>query len=100
MAGSTLSLNEGPPPRSHLGRQASLQERSPNRAQYSQYTHYNQGSRSHTLPSHPGHKPFSMRKTKQDVNDVSPMPVELHKVSERASIGLHCAMGASSGEFK
>ncbi|XP_023668467.2 glutamate receptor-interacting protein 1-like isoform X3 [Paramormyrops kingsleyae] len=81
MAGSTLSLNEGPPPRSHLGRQASLQERSPNRAQYGQYTHYNQGSRSHTLPTHPGHKPFSMRKTKQDVNDVSPMPVELHKVT-------------------
>ncbi|XP_064878155.1 glutamate receptor-interacting protein 1 [Oncorhynchus nerka] len=77
MSGSSLSLNHDPAPlRSHLGRQASFQERSAARPQY------NQSSRSNTLPSDGGRKAFAMRKMKQEMNDVmSPTPVELHKVS-------------------
>ncbi|KAL4640671.1 glutamate receptor-interacting protein 1-like [Arapaima gigas] len=75
MAGSTLSLNEPATSRSHLGRQASFQERSLNRAQYTQ------AGRSFTLPSDPTRKAFASRKTKQEAKDVSPKPVELHKVT-------------------
>ncbi|XP_055770762.1 glutamate receptor-interacting protein 1-like [Salvelinus fontinalis] len=77
MSGSSLSLNHDPAPlRSHLGRQASFQERSAARPQYTQ------SSRSNTLPSDGGRKAFAMRKMKQEMNDVmSPTPVELHKVS-------------------
>lgn len=77
MSGSSLSLNHDPAPlRSHLGRQASFQERSAARPQY------NQSSRSNTLPSDGGRKAFAMRKMKQEMNDVmSPTPVELHKVT-------------------
>ncbi|XP_076861126.1 glutamate receptor-interacting protein 1 isoform X3 [Brachyhypopomus gauderio] len=77
MSGSTLSLNQEPTQaRSHLGRQASFQERGSNRPQYTQ------ASRSNTLPSDSGRKAFAMRKMKQEVQDImSPNPVELHKVS-------------------
>lgn len=75
MSGSSLSLNHDPAPtRSHLGRQASFQERSNNRPQYTQ------ANRSNTLPSDGGRKAFAMRK-KQEIKDVSPNPVELHKVA-------------------
>ncbi|XP_028809854.1 glutamate receptor-interacting protein 1 isoform X4 [Denticeps clupeoides] len=77
MSGSSLSLNHDPAPvRSHLGRQASFQERSATRPQYTQTT------RSNTLPSDSGRKAFAMRKMKQEIKDImSPTPVELHKVS-------------------
>ncbi|KAI4897643.1 hypothetical protein NFI96_025727 [Prochilodus magdalenae] len=77
MSGSTLSLNHDPAPtRTHLGRQASFQERGSNRPQYSQ------ANRSNTLPSDGGRKAFAMRKMKQEIKDImSPNPVELHKVS-------------------
>ncbi|KAL0967250.1 hypothetical protein UPYG_G00249820 [Umbra pygmaea] len=77
MSGSSLSLNHDPTPaRSHLGRQASFQERGAARSQYSQ------SNRSNTLPSDGGRKAFAMRKMKQEMKDVmSPTPVELHKVS-------------------
>ncbi|XP_066523821.1 glutamate receptor-interacting protein 1 isoform X13 [Hoplias malabaricus] len=77
MSGSTLSLNHDPAPsRSHLGRQASFQERGSNRPQYTQ------ANRSNTLPSDGGKKAFAMRKMKQEIKDImSPNPVELHKVS-------------------
>uniref|UniRef100_A0A8B9LSM2 Glutamate receptor interacting protein 1 n=1 Tax=Astyanax mexicanus TaxID=7994 RepID=A0A8B9LSM2_ASTMX len=77
MSGSTLSLNHDPAPtRSHLGRQASFQERGSNRPQYTQ------ANRSNTLPSDGGRKAFAMRKMKQEIKDImSPNPVELHKVS-------------------
>lgn len=76
MSGSSLSLNHDPAPtRSHLGRQASFQERSSNRPQYTQ------ANRSNTLPSDHGRKAFNMRKMKQEIKDIlSPTPVELHKV--------------------
>uniref|UniRef100_A0A8C9V550 Glutamate receptor interacting protein 1 n=1 Tax=Scleropages formosus TaxID=113540 RepID=A0A8C9V550_SCLFO len=75
--GSTLSLNHDPAPlRSHLGRQASFQERSTSRPQYTQ------ANRSNTLPSDPGRRAFAMRKMKQEIKDImSPTPVELHKVT-------------------
>ncbi|XP_031414043.1 glutamate receptor-interacting protein 1 isoform X2 [Clupea harengus] len=77
MSGSSLSLNHDPAPtRSHLGRQASFQERGSNRSQHSQ------ASRSNTLPNDSGRKAFNMRKMKQEIKDIlSPTPVELHKVS-------------------
>ncbi|XP_045066519.1 glutamate receptor-interacting protein 1 isoform X1 [Coregonus clupeaformis] len=77
MSGSSMSLNHDPAPlRSHLGRQASFQERSAARPQC------NQSSRSNTLPSDGGRKAFAMRKMKQEMKDImSPTPVELHKVS-------------------
>ncbi|XP_066523811.1 glutamate receptor-interacting protein 1 isoform X4 [Hoplias malabaricus] len=78
MSGSTLSLNHDPAPsRSHLGRQASFQERGSNRPQYTQ------ANRSNTLPSDGGKKAFAMRKMKQEIKDImSPNPVELHKVTK------------------
>lgn len=77
MSGSSLSLNHDPAPtRSHLGRQASFQERSANRPQYTQ------ANRSNTLPSDSGRKAYNMKKMKQEIKDIlSPTPVELHKVS-------------------
>ncbi|TRY57553.1 hypothetical protein DNTS_023497 [Danionella cerebrum] len=77
MSGSSLSLNHDPAPtRSHLGRQSSFQERGSNKPQYSQ------ANRSNTLPSDVGRKSFSMRRMKQEIQDImSPTPVELHKVS-------------------
>ncbi|KAJ8381345.1 hypothetical protein SKAU_G00021230 [Synaphobranchus kaupii] len=78
MSGSTLSLNHDPVPhtRSHLGRQASFQERSTSRPQYTQ------ASRSNTLPTDVGRKAFAMRKMRQEMNDLlSPIPTELHKVT-------------------
>ncbi|KPP74376.1 glutamate receptor-interacting protein 1-like [Scleropages formosus] len=82
MAGSTLSLNEPPSLRSHLGRQASFQERSPSRAQYTQ------AGRSYTLPSDPTRKALAARMTKQEVKDASPTPVELHKVTLLKELGM------------
>ncbi|KAJ8398845.1 hypothetical protein AAFF_G00417530 [Aldrovandia affinis] len=78
MSGSTLSLNHDPVPthRTHLGRQASFQERGSSRPQYTQ------ASRSNTLPSDPGRKAFAMRKMRQEMVDIlSPPPTELHKVT-------------------
>uniref|UniRef100_A0A6Q2XUU1 PDZ domain-containing protein n=1 Tax=Esox lucius TaxID=8010 RepID=A0A6Q2XUU1_ESOLU len=77
MSGSSLSLNHEPSPaRSHLGRQASFQERGAARPQY------NQSARSNTLPSDGGRKAFAMKKMKQEMKDImTPTPVELHKVS-------------------
>uniref|UniRef100_A0A8C1RU18 Glutamate receptor interacting protein 1 n=1 Tax=Cyprinus carpio TaxID=7962 RepID=A0A8C1RU18_CYPCA len=77
MSGSSLSLNHDPAPtRSHLGRQASFQERGSNKPQYTQ------ANRSNTLPTDVGRKAFSMRRMKQEIKDImSPTPVELHKVS-------------------
>lgn len=77
MSGSSLSLNHDPSPtRSHLGRQASFQERSNNKQQYTQ------ANRSNTLPTDVGRKAFAMRRMKQEIKDImSPTPVELHKVS-------------------
>ncbi|KAI1887938.1 hypothetical protein AGOR_G00179900 [Albula goreensis] len=78
MSGSSLSLNHEPilHPRGHLGRQASFQERSTSRPQYTQ------ASRSNTLPSDVGRKAYAMRKMRQDLKDIlSPMPSELHKVT-------------------
>ncbi|XP_065145918.1 glutamate receptor-interacting protein 1 isoform X8 [Paramisgurnus dabryanus] len=77
MSGSSLSLNHDPAPtRSHLGRQASFQERSNNKQQYTQ------ANRSNTLPTDVGRKAFAMRRMKQEIKDImSPTPVELHKVS-------------------
>lgn len=75
MSGSSLSLNHDPAPtRSHLGRQASFQERGSNKPQYTQ------ANRSNTLPTDVGKKAFSMRRMKQEIKDMSPTPVELHKV--------------------
>ncbi|XP_063068699.1 glutamate receptor-interacting protein 1 [Engraulis encrasicolus] len=77
MSGSSLSLNHDPAPtRSHLGRQASFQERGSTRP------HYSQTSRSNTLPTNTERKSFNMRKMKQEIKDIlNPTPVELHKVS-------------------
>ncbi|MGH0156859.1 UNVERIFIED_CONTAM: hypothetical protein FKN15_033545 [Acipenser sinensis] len=77
MSGSTMSLNhEQPQPRSLLGRQASFQERSASRPQYTQ------ASRSNTLPSAVGRKSVAVRKIKQEMKEMmSPTPVELHKVT-------------------
>ncbi|KAF1421716.1 Glutamate receptor-interacting protein 1, partial [Spheniscus mendiculus] len=77
MSGSTMSLNhENPQPRSHLGRQASFQERSTVRP------HYSQTTRSNTLPSDVGRKSMVLRKIKQEMKEImSPTPVELHKVT-------------------
>ncbi|KAK2892847.1 hypothetical protein Q8A67_012835 [Cirrhinus molitorella] len=77
MSGSSLSLNHDPAPtRSHLGRQASFQERGSNKPQYSQ------ANRSNTLPTDVGRKAFAMRRMKQEIKDImSPTPVELHKVN-------------------
>uniref|UniRef100_A0A672JXI4 Glutamate receptor-interacting protein 1-like n=1 Tax=Sinocyclocheilus grahami TaxID=75366 RepID=A0A672JXI4_SINGR len=77
MSGSSLSLNHDPAPtRSHLGRQASFQERGSNKPQYTQ------ANRSNTLPTDVGRKAFAMRRMKQEIKDImSPTPVELHKVS-------------------
>ncbi|XP_019370228.1 PREDICTED: glutamate receptor-interacting protein 1 isoform X3 [Gavialis gangeticus] len=77
MSGSTMSLNhENPQPRSHLGRQASFQERSTTRP------HYSQTTRSNTLPSDVGRKSVVLRKIKQEMKEImSPTPVELHKVT-------------------
>ncbi|XP_077090720.1 glutamate receptor-interacting protein 1 isoform X16 [Siphateles boraxobius] len=76
MSGSSLSLNHDPAPtRSHLGRQASFQERGSNKPQYTQ------ANRSNTLPTDVGKKAFSMRRMKQEIKDMSPTPVELHKMS-------------------
>ncbi|XP_059367002.1 glutamate receptor-interacting protein 1-like isoform X12 [Carassius carassius] len=77
MSGSSLSLNHDPvPTRSHLGRQASFQERGSNKTQYTQ------ANRSNTLPTDVGRKAFAMRRMKQEIKDImSPTPVELHKVS-------------------
>ncbi|XP_026106323.1 glutamate receptor-interacting protein 1-like isoform X4 [Carassius auratus] len=77
MSGSSLSLNHDPAPtRSHLGRQASFQERSSNKPQYSQ------ANRSNTLPTDVGRKAFAVRRVKQEIKDImSPTPVELHKAS-------------------
>ncbi|XP_056604007.1 glutamate receptor-interacting protein 1 isoform X3 [Triplophysa dalaica] len=77
MSGSSLSLNHDPSPtRSHLGRQASFQERSNNKQQYTQ------ANRSNTLPTDVGRKAFAMRRMKQEIKDImSATPVELHKVS-------------------
>lgn len=76
MSGSSLSLNHDPAPtRSHLGRQASFQERGSNKPQYTQ------ANRSNTLPTDVGRKAFAMRRMKQEIKDImSPTPVELHKV--------------------
>uniref|UniRef100_A0A672RII9 Glutamate receptor-interacting protein 1-like n=1 Tax=Sinocyclocheilus grahami TaxID=75366 RepID=A0A672RII9_SINGR len=70
-------LNHDPAPtRSHLGRQASFQERGSNKPQYTQ------ANRSNTLPTDVGRKAFAMRRMKQEIKDImSPTPVELHKVS-------------------
>ncbi|XP_039625665.1 glutamate receptor-interacting protein 1 isoform X11 [Polypterus senegalus] len=77
MSGSTLSLNHDPPQmRSHLGRQASFQERS------STTPHYTQANRSNTLPSDISRKSVAMRRIKQEMKEIlSPTPVELHKVT-------------------
>ncbi|XP_059361092.1 glutamate receptor-interacting protein 1-like isoform X9 [Carassius carassius] len=77
MSGSSLSLNHDPAPtRSHLGRQASFQERGSNKPQYSQ------ANRSNTLPTDVGRKAFAERRVKQEIKDImSPTPVELHKAS-------------------
>ncbi|XP_015208291.1 glutamate receptor-interacting protein 1 isoform X4 [Lepisosteus oculatus] len=77
MSGSTMSLNHEPQPqRSLLGRQASFQERSLSRPQYTPT------NRSNTLPTEAGRKAFAMRKIKQEMKDImSPTPVELHKVT-------------------
>ncbi|XP_041114216.1 glutamate receptor-interacting protein 1-like isoform X8 [Polyodon spathula] len=77
MSGSTISLNhELAQPRSLLGRQASFQERSASRPQYTQ------ASRSNTLPSAVGRKSVAVRKIKQEMKEMmSPTPVELHKVT-------------------
>uniref|UniRef100_A0A8C4RE41 Glutamate receptor interacting protein 1 n=2 Tax=Erpetoichthys calabaricus TaxID=27687 RepID=A0A8C4RE41_ERPCA len=77
MSGSTLSLNHDPPQmRSHLGRQASFQERS------STAPHYTQANRSNTLPSDISRKSVAMRRIKQEMKEIlSPTPVELHKVT-------------------
>uniref|UniRef100_A0A671QZW4 Glutamate receptor-interacting protein 1-like n=1 Tax=Sinocyclocheilus anshuiensis TaxID=1608454 RepID=A0A671QZW4_9TELE len=77
MSGSSLSLNHDPAPtRSHLGRQASFQERGSNKPQYTQ------ANRSNTLPTDVSRKAFAMRRMKQEIKDImSPTPVELHKVS-------------------
>ncbi|XP_077194857.1 glutamate receptor-interacting protein 1 isoform X16 [Paroedura picta] len=76
MSGSTMSLNhDNPQHRSHLGRQASFQERSTSRP------HYSQTTRSNTLPSDVGRKSVALRKMKQEMKEImSPTPVELHKV--------------------
>lgn len=76
MSGSTMSLNhDNPQQRSHLGRQASFQERSTSRP------HYSQTTRSNTLPSDVGRKSVALRKMKQEMKEImSPTPVELHKV--------------------
>ncbi|XP_051976388.1 glutamate receptor-interacting protein 1-like isoform X2 [Xyrauchen texanus] len=77
MSGSSMSLHHDPvPTRSHLGRQASFQERGSNKLQYTQ------ANRSNTLPTDVGRKAFAMRRVKQELKDImSPTPVELHKVS-------------------
>ncbi|XP_077790819.1 glutamate receptor-interacting protein 1 isoform X8 [Podarcis muralis] len=77
MSGSTMSLNhDNPQHRSHLGRQASFQERSTSRP------HYSQTTRSNTLPSDVGRKSVALRKMKQEMKEImSPTPVELHKVT-------------------
>ncbi|XP_053108553.1 glutamate receptor-interacting protein 1 isoform X14 [Hemicordylus capensis] len=77
MSGSTMSLNhDNPQHRSHLGRQASFQERSTLRP------HYSQTTRSNTLPSDVGRKSVALRKMKQEMKEImSPTPVELHKVT-------------------
>uniref|UniRef100_A0AAZ3NWE2 PDZ domain-containing protein n=1 Tax=Oncorhynchus tshawytscha TaxID=74940 RepID=A0AAZ3NWE2_ONCTS len=92
MSGSSLSLNHDPAPlRSHLGRQASFQERSAARPQY------NQSSRSNTLPSDGGRKAFAMRKMKQEMNDVmSPTPwscTSLLKESDLEDFGFSVSDG-------
>lgn len=71
-----MSLNhDNPQHRSHLGRQASFQERSTSRP------HYSQTTRSNTLPSDVGRKSVALRKMKQEMKEImSPTPVELHKV--------------------
>lgn len=76
MSGSTVSLNhDNSQVRSHLGRQASFQERSTSRP------HYSQTTRSNTLPSDVGRKSIALRKMKQEMKEImSPTPVELHKV--------------------
>uniref|UniRef100_A0A8C1Q7L1 Glutamate receptor interacting protein 1 n=1 Tax=Cyprinus carpio TaxID=7962 RepID=A0A8C1Q7L1_CYPCA len=70
-------LNHDPAPtRSHLGRQASFQERGSNKPQYTQ------DNRSNTLPTDVGRKAFAVRRVKQEIKDImSPTPVELHKAS-------------------
>ncbi|XP_015265988.1 PREDICTED: glutamate receptor-interacting protein 1 [Gekko japonicus] len=77
MSGSTMSLNhDNLQHRSHLGRQASFQERSTSRP------HYSQTTRSNTLPSDVGRKSGALRKMKQEMKEImSPTPVELHKVT-------------------
>uniref|UniRef100_A0A8C6XX95 Glutamate receptor interacting protein 1 n=1 Tax=Naja naja TaxID=35670 RepID=A0A8C6XX95_NAJNA len=77
MSGSTVSLNhDNSPVRSHLGRQASFQERSISRP------HYSQTTRSNTLPSDVGRKSIALRKMKQEMKEImSPTPVELHKIT-------------------
>ncbi|XP_048356186.1 glutamate receptor-interacting protein 1 isoform X3 [Sphaerodactylus townsendi] len=77
MSGSTMSLNHNNPQhRSHLGRQASFQERSTSRP------HYSQTTRSNTLPSDVGRKSVALQKMKQEMKEImSPTPVELHKVT-------------------
>lgn len=76
MSGSTMSLNhDHPANHSHLGRQASFQDRSTSRP------HYSQATRSNTLPSDVGRKSVALRKMKQEMKEImSPTPVELHKV--------------------
>ncbi|ETE61426.1 Glutamate receptor-interacting protein 1, partial [Ophiophagus hannah] len=77
MSGSTVSLNhDNSQVRSHLGRQASFQERSISRP------HYSQTPRSNTLPSDVGRKSIDLRKMKQEMKEImSPTPVELHKIT-------------------
>ncbi|XP_039198198.1 glutamate receptor-interacting protein 1 isoform X4 [Crotalus tigris] len=77
MSGSTVSLNhDNSQVRSHLGRQASFQERSTSRP------HYSQTTRSNTLPSDVGRKSIALRKMKQEMKEImSPTPVELHKIT-------------------
>ncbi|XP_023682026.1 glutamate receptor-interacting protein 1 isoform X11 [Paramormyrops kingsleyae] len=77
MSGSTLSLNHDPASlHRQLGRQASFQERSTSRPQYTQ------ACRSNTLPSDSARKAFASRRMKQEIEDImSPTPVELHKVT-------------------
>ncbi|KAM3833321.1 glutamate receptor-interacting protein 1 isoform 8-T8 [Vipera latastei] len=77
MSGSTVSLNhDDSQVRSHLGRQASFQERSTSRP------HYSQTTRSNTLPSDVGRKSIALRKMKQEMKEImSPTPVELHKIT-------------------
>uniref|UniRef100_A0ACB8FP97 Glutamate receptor-interacting protein 1 n=2 Tax=Sphaerodactylus townsendi TaxID=933632 RepID=A0ACB8FP97_9SAUR len=72
-----MSLNHNNPQhRSHLGRQASFQERSTSRP------HYSQTTRSNTLPSDVGRKSVALQKMKQEMKEImSPTPVELHKVT-------------------